>query len=179
MAGGAATARNLRRLELALVVVVLALLVGFFARRMERVEAAMERTMLQLVVQDLQARLMMRAAGVNFGPEPLPLAELIGANPVQVLTAAPGEYLGERTGVDWSTVPPGAWVYDRSDGTLGYRVRHARFIDTGAGAPPARVRWRIEPVYVDLDGDGRFEAGRDRLVNVRLRPVTAYRWDLQ
>lgn len=174
----AARSRNLSRLELALVVIVIAVLMMMFMRRMERVEAAMERAMVQLVVQDLQSRLLMYKADLTISGREDGLADIIGANPVGTIIPVLGNYAGAYDEVDWDAVLPGQWVFDRRAGTLEYRVIHEDWVDTPV-RHPARIRLRIEPRYVDVDGDGRYDPGTDRLRTVVLDEVGAYTWRLQ
>lgn len=171
--------RNRSRLELALVVVMVGVLAVLFLQRMERVEAAMERAMVQLVIQDMQSRLLMHQAEITMRGEQGRMIDLIGANPVERLALAPAGYLGERERVDWGEIEPGTWVYDRARRTLGYRVVHEAYFDGAGGSTPERIELGIAPEYEDLDADGVFDAARDRLLAVRLRPAAPYRWDIQ
>ncbi|MCC7412160.1 MAG: hypothetical protein IT495_11100 [Gammaproteobacteria bacterium] len=169
-------ARDLSRIELALAVVLIAVLVALFLRRMERVEALMERTTVQLVVQDLQARLLMYRAELTAKPAPDALAALVGANPVGTIIPALASYAGERERIDWNEIRPGQWAFERSTGTLGYRVMHARDLDGGEGLRPARLRYRLEPIYDDLDRDGRYDPARDRLYGIRFARLDRGHW---
>jgi hypothetical protein len=140
-----ARARNLSRLELALVVIVIAILFAVFMRRVERVEAAMERAMVNLAVQDLQSRLLMLAAEQELRRAAGGPASALDDNPLRLALPLLQNYVGERDTPDWSTIKPGQWVYVRASGTLEYRVVNTRYVDTGSARDPARIRLRLAP----------------------------------
>jgi hypothetical protein len=69
----------------------------------------------------------------------------------------------------------GHWSFDSSQGLLVYRVRHARFFDTGLPAP-ARARFKLRILYADRDLSGKYEPAEDELQGLAVAPVETYRW---
>jgi hypothetical protein len=163
--GTSSLARNLSRLELAVSIAIIALLLGLFLARLGAVEAAAERAVLRAQYQDMQARLMtwrtermMRGAGA--APATLDeLARHLGRGELTVV-----EHANE---IDWSSVAPGAWVYVRETAEFHYRVGHRERLLVGPDEPP-RVRFRLVPSYADTNGNRRYDPPGETLYGADL-----------
>lgn len=158
-------------LELVLVVGLVLVLIAVAAERIQRLHVDMERARLQQVVGQLRAALAATfAERVVRGGGPA-LAELDGINPMTLVAAPPGNYLGERD--DPPAVASGHWYFDPSSRVLVYRVEHA---EAFVSRLPGEARFRAELVFADADGDGGFDPAADSVNGVRLEPVAPYRW---
>jgi len=159
-------ARNLSRMELALSVSIIAVLLSLFLSRMGAVEAAAERAVLRARYQDMQSRLMTWRTERLLrepGAQPLTLDDLarhLGRGELHMAASA--------AAVDWSGVPPGGWVYLRDSGILYYRVINAGRIAAGPGEP-SRVRFQLEPAFADSNANGRYDPPAEPLYGARLR----------
>jgi len=191
--------RNLSRLELAMAVIVLGLILWVLLVQMLRVFAMAERSLLSSTVINVTTGLQYRAAGYTLRNDHAALGGLLAGNPFeaagsvpddlpgaesprQILSvtwraALPGRYLGELEGPDPADIPGGNWYYDRSDRTLVYRVDNDEFFVTGLPGP-ARVKFAVVPEYEDLNGNGRFDPGIDNYQSIRLQAVNDYEWRL-
>lgn len=162
--------RNLSRFELAISILLIALLFGAFMSRMSGVEGAAERSILQARYQDMQARLL--TLKVSFvsgreGAEGLTLRDVvrhIGRGEIVMLAS--------RDDPGWEAVEPGGWAWWEASGTLVYRVMNAEFFELEEHDAPV-VRFKLEPRFVDTRSDGRYDPGEDRLTGAVLRAIDA------
>lgn len=168
-------------IELVVVICIVALLVGFAARRLMALRVDAERAAVHQVVGGLQAAVSLELlTRITRGDdEDRSLAALEGSNPMQLLVDPPYNYVGERDGprdADLAeSVAPGRWYFDRRAAQLVYRVRYpARFETELPGTP--RAAFRVELLWDDRDGDGRFDAGVDGIGGARLASVADYGW---
>ena len=158
--------RNLSRLELALAILVIAVLISVFMRRMDTVSAAAERSILLARYQDMQSRLMSLRAGVI--TRQAQTAALRLDDVVRSLGRGDILFVPRETGFDWGRIGPGEWVYFRASHLLEYRVTHEEFFAVAAQAP-TRVRFQLEPRYADIDGNGRYDEATERLEGATIR----------
>jgi hypothetical protein len=61
---------------------------------------------------------------------------------------------------------------------LCYLVESAEYFESRLG-PPARARFAIEPVFEDVNGNGRFDRDIDTLRGMRLAPLEPYAWNVR
>ncbi len=161
MAGTTASLqRNLSRLELALGIVVIAVLIGLFMARMQAVELAAEEAIVATRVQDMRARLMtLRTRFVSGDAAPMTIPEIvrhIGRGEMRTFT--------REHRIDWTTVAPGEWIYIADSGLVAYRSIAGDALPGAHGEPPL-LRFKLEAHFADTKaGDG---AAR-RVVGARL-----------
>ena len=162
----AALGRNLSRVELAVSIVLIAVLFLLFMQRMGGVEAAAEKSILRTRYQDMQTRLMLRKANLVLQDrvgERVTLSEL-----VRYIGRGEAAFVADASTVDWDDYLPGAWVYDESARILMYRVISEDHFDVRF-TTPKRVGFQLIPSYVDTDGNGRYDPAGDRLTGARIR----------
>ena len=110
--------RSRRKYELAVVVLVVALLAWLLMRALDRARAEVEEATVQseaaLRVELLDAQAHRAAFG---GALPT------GDNPLRWVNRQPASYLGE---LDAAPEAGGAWYFDRARGELAYRFRSGR-----------------------------------------------------
>lgn len=152
----AALGRNLSRLELALAIVVIAVLAALFMRRMTSVEQAAEEAWLATRVQYIQSHLMTLRLTAMSDPAAAPPRD--AGEVVKTLGYDDIHWFEHAAAVDWAAVPPGEWVYLRTSQQLLYRPASAAmpgatgapprvtFQLTRGGAATASASWRIERV---------------------------------
>lgn len=186
--------RELSRFELFLVVSVVLLLVWFVLERADGLAVRMEKVRLSTSVTQLQTAVQLAAAARLIDGDREALAALEGANPMQFGEAEPARdrarpivstadnsvadsqsYLGELDNPDPRHIAGGKWYYDRQAGILVYRVENeAHFVTPLIG--PKRARFRVMADYDDLNGNGRYDAGTERLTWARLARLERYTW---
>jgi hypothetical protein len=193
------SAAQIRRVQFYLAIAGIGVFMAIFMDRVTRVEAAMERAVVQLAVQNLRTNLAMYSADARIRGNSAEPLQLLGRNPVSVLertgaledaTTALGRfasgkgvrvlagYVGERAMIDWNEVAPGNWVFDSRRGELIYRISNERAVETDEVAPK-RLRYRLVPHYADLDGNGHFEPEVDRFLALTLEEASRHRWRIR
>lgn len=167
--------RGFTLLELTVVVVIVALLVVIAIERLLAIQADAERVMMETVVGTLRSALGMKVAESLVKHETAKLPLLEGSNPMDRLAELPPNYLGALDRPDPGTLEDGHWYFDISSRTLVYLVRHKARFEGGLADPP-RARFKVQVVYADRNGNGRYDAGVDAVEGLRLAPVEPYRW---
>jgi len=167
--------RNLSRFELALVVVILGVLVLIFTRRIQRVEAEMERTSVELMARQIRNYLTVMKMTALAEGRYAGIARWAGGNPFELMQYKPDDYFGETTRDTPDKVPPGNWYYDKRDGNLIYKVRRSGYLRTDL-AGPARIRFRLDINYQDSNGNGRYDPDGDRFVGLSFHALDHYEW---
>lgn len=100
--------------------------------------------------------------------------ELEGANPMDWLLTAPGNYVGAFAGIDEATLPRRIWFFDTSSGQLVYLADDATnlyLLQNGQRIQTGSVRFRVSNVYGS-------QAGSDpgTWQGIMLVPVMPYEW---
>lgn len=164
-------------LELVVVIVLISVLMAVAIERLLVMKAQSERAAMDQVLGSIRSGLTIRLAELAVRAR-LPQAfALAGKNPIAVLADRPQNYLGELYGPDPATIAPGNWYFDSREGALCYVVENAEYFQ-GRLKPP-RARFRIEPVFEDVNGNGRFDAGTDLFRGLRLATLEPYAWNMR
>ncbi|HUQ51776.1 MAG TPA: hypothetical protein VM692_06110 [Gammaproteobacteria bacterium] len=160
-------------LELVVVVIAVAILLGLALDRLLPLVGRAQRAAFLDVQRELQSSLLLAAAERITSGEAATLPQLAAANPMALLLQPPANYLGELA--EPADVPRASWYFDEQSGLLSYRVgRYTRF-KAGEG-PTDRIELRVAFAYQDRDGDGVFDAAGDRFDGLKLTPVHSYDW---
>ncbi|MGR8918528.1 MAG: hypothetical protein ACU85V_02825 [Gammaproteobacteria bacterium] len=144
--------RNLSRLELAIAVIVISILVVSFLQRMRAVELAAERATLDGQVQDMQARLLGLRADVLGGR--ISAGELSLSAIARRIGHPETVYVAAERGFDWNGLRPGGWVYFEEGAEFAYRPLAGKDMPGASGRPP-RVRLRLRPLWSGTDDERR------------------------
>jgi prepilin-type N-terminal cleavage/methylation domain-containing protein len=171
----AGTGRGFTLLELTVVVIIVSFLAAIALGKLLKMQADAERVAMDTVVGTLRSALGMAVAESIVRQDLRGLRALEGSNPMERLAETPNNYLGAFDNADPAALEDGHWYFDRPARALVYLVRnHERF--SGGVANPPRARFRVELVYRDRNGNGRYDDGTDTIEGLRLAPVEAYRW---
>jgi len=171
--------RGFSLLELVVVIVVVSLLMVVAVDRLLRLRFEAERVMVESMLTGLRSALYIEFAGAAVrGRTDQLAAAAYGSNPMAVLAERPGTYAGEYSAADPAAVAPGSWYFDTRERHLVYVVRFPEQFESALPGP-ARARFRVEPDFDDLDGNGRFDPGRDSARGLRLVPVEPFTWKAQ
>ena len=171
----AALKRNLSRFELALVVIVIAVLMAVVVERMLGVSVQAERMAFELTLRNIRTGLTAYSAEQIMAGRQADMGKLAGTNPIGVVVNAPRNYAGVLGADEPEKVAPGSWYFDARDGFLIYRVASPDAFFTRLPGPK-RARFRVLVSFRDTNGDGRFEPGTDTPTGLILKPVEPYAW---
>ena len=165
--------RGFSLIELSVVLVVIAVLLGVIGTRVLEWQASAEQTAVKSLLATLDSALGMRVAQYQVRQDRRGIEALAGSNPMDNLERHPGNYRGELR--DGSTVQPGNWYFDRRGKSLVYRVRNVeRF--RGGVKNPVRARFSIRLVFQDQNGNGVYDREIEQLEGVRLMALEPYQW---
>lgn len=165
-------------LELVIVIVLISVLLAVAIDRLLLMKAQAERGAMEQVLGNIRSGITIRLAELAIRNKLSQSASLVGTNPMLVLSEKPQNYLGELFGANPASLEPGNWYFDSRDGVLCYLVDSDDYFETAFPTPP-RARFRIEPVFEDVNLNGRYDAGVDILRGLHLAPVEPYRWNLR
>ena len=158
-----------------IVIVIVSLLAVIATDRLLKLRYEAERVTVESVVGGMRSALYIdfAAAAARGHTESIDTAG--GSNPMLRLSEKPGSYAGEFYGPDPAVFAPGTWYFDTRDRAIVYIVRFPEQFVTGLNGPP-RARFTVEPDYEDIDGNGRFDPGRDPVLGLKLVPLEPYSW---
>jgi hypothetical protein len=192
--------RNLTRLELGIALMLMASFVGVFIVHALRVFASAEAGSLQATIVNVETSLRImfyqlildgrtEEAATWRGANPAALLRAFGARvETETLVTAPelarfgavaggfgARYTGEFDAIDPALVDGGYWYFDRADSALVYRVRNTEFFRSSLPGP-ARVRFRLELLFDDINGDGEYNPEAEQVLGVTLKTLDQFEW---
>jgi len=162
-------------LELTIVVSLIAVLIVIAIDRIWPLRQEAERVGVATVVGALRSALGLELLNRAVEGNLRNLAELDGANPMDLLVQVPGTYSGEYDNRNPADVPGGEWYFDRAHALLVYRLRFASPQDDLLPAPP-HARFRLDLRYRDVDGDGRYAPDTDEIHGLDIQALDPYPW---
>ncbi|MCG2584549.1 type II secretion system protein [Massilia sp. TS11] len=118
--------RGFSLFELAMVVIVVALLGGALLNRVEYYQEQAELTARDQILANVQAALTLKLASVLVKGQDKQLESLERDNPVELLAKKPSNYVGEYFAPKLEDIEPGSWYFDKKDHKLVYFPNHTR-----------------------------------------------------
>lgn len=167
--------RHMSRLELAISVIIVGVLIGVVAWRANKLMVKAEQVSVMQVAGQLRAALGLEVAARVARGHLAAAAGLAASNPMDLLQVRPANYLGVLSDPDPAQIRPGNWYFDSRTGYLVYRVQHTDDFETVLTGP-ARAEFVIRLRYRDGDGNGRYNAAGDTLYGVDFVPAAPFRW---
>ena len=168
--------RHARKSELATVAIVILISTAVAIHHMTRLMASAERQSMAATVNHIKSGLMLEAVHRLVRGDLDALAALAGENPMGSTLRRVGNYLGEMSDAQAQSVDGGFWYFDTGISLLGYRVNHVEYFRTALPGVK-RALFRVELLYVDVDGDGQFTSSKDTFNGITIKPVQHYAWD--
>lgn len=168
--------RHLSRLELAIAVVIVGVLIGILIERGNALMVQAEQTGVEQVEGQIRAAIGLAVASRVAKGQLAAAAGLAASNPMNLLQTPPPNYLGALSDADPAQIAPGHWYFDMRSGYLVYRVKHADDFATSLRGP-ARAEFEIRLRYRDANDNGRYDAGEDILYGVNFTRVAPFSWE--
>ena len=170
-ARGGGTARGFTLLELAVCLVVIAVLTGTLLVRLRYYQEAAERAEMEYTANTLKLALQLRI-GHDLGQQrQVDFGAVLRENPVSWLEKPMQGYRGEVGRTEAHLMPPGSWYFDRTRGELVYLPLR----DSGL-APDSEGRKRIRFHTRLVGAQAGARRDDDAVLGVQLVPVEPYRW---
>ncbi len=169
--------RDLSRLELALMITVIALLIALAINRTGILFVQAERMSVDMTLNSLRNGLTYYTAERMMLGQMQQLAKLDGANPVGLVILAPKGYRGALKPGPGQEVKAGDWYFASDRGVLVYVVANRDHLWTANGQTD-RLEFRLELDYTDNNGNGVFDTGIDAINGLRLVDVNPYHWEI-
>jgi hypothetical protein len=165
-----------RLLEFLVLLILILIFMTISIGRIWELRISAERVRVEQLIGTLKSTLGTElATSVVRRETQLELAGYHHSNPMALLVVAPKNYLGE-----FDTTPeepvPGAWYFNRSEGTLNYRVRFSEGFLGGNPDDPELIRFQIRLDYDDRNRNGRYDPAIDSLRSIGLVSLDDYRW---
>ena len=137
--------RRFSTMELAMVLLVVAIVVYAMATRLLRYFEAAEKSAMTITVLEVERGMRVRLALAAMGGPPALVDELQAVNPFEFAHAIPPNYLGELGGsAELRELKTGNWFYDRERHEIGYLPRLASRLRTADGKEVTVLRFRVE-----------------------------------
>ena len=200
--------KSLSRLELTIAAMVIFIVLALFLRQVLLMSARAERHFLEASVININSALHYQAGLLQLSGRFRELDAMVGMNPFRMAETAPdvaldleveeegqnrkmelyneaqyrvlpARYRGEVDRLDVEEMPPGSWYFDRSRKELVYRVSNDEFFELeDAEDDVAVIRYRVEFLYQDKNGNGSFERGVDLYRGIGIVDLGGYQWQI-
>jgi prepilin-type N-terminal cleavage/methylation domain-containing protein len=167
--------RGFTLVELAVAVVIVAIVAGYLLDRTLALIGRAERTAFMQVSSQLRSALLLEAAEKLTRGEAAALADLAGTNPMSLLLAAPANYRGATSRLPATPGGHASWYYDVQHGRLVYFVG-SRSKFRAISGPSDRIELVVDFIYTDRNASGAYEPSSDEFDGLRLASVYPYDW---
>lgn len=191
--------RNLSKIELVAVVLLISIFIGVFAARALKIFALTEQTSVTLTINNMNTVLKYKAIMAVANNRIDELEELSHINPMQLIYGGSevymkttedlkdeighppdttlSNYIGELYDPDVNDIEPGSWYFDRGVNLLIYRVRNTEFFYSSLDGPE-RIRYAVMLEYEDMNDNGRYDPAEDRFINIKIENIDTYEWNI-
>lgn len=167
--GAPSTSRGFTRYELALVVIVAAVLGGIFLERLTFYQEAAEHARFESDLQTFETGLQLRMAELISANREQELRELVRENPARWLGKPPAGFAGEYP----AQPENGLWYFDSNARELVYVPVSTRFLSTTDRRRPLQLRFRVLITEQQVFAPG----GRVRgFAGIALEPTPLFQW---
>ncbi len=137
--------RRFSLIELAMVMLVMAIVVYAMSSRILRYFEVAEKAAMTITVLEVERGIRVRLALAAVGGAPAQVENLQTINPFEFAHAFPPNYLGEQGGsANMGELRRGNWFYDRDRHEIAYLPRLASRLRTADGREISVLRFRVE-----------------------------------
>jgi len=160
--------RGFTLVEVAVVIVVVALLIGIALDRLLRYQELGEKAAMEQNLAAINTALTMRFATLVIAGRGREIEKEAGANPVRLLARPPQNYLGALYAPVPEALESRSWYFDRASGDLVYMPGRTRYLTEPADAEKG-LHFRVE----------LSEAANAELRQPFIRARKPYRWVIE
>lgn len=166
--------RGLTLLEFTLFTIIMAALIAFALQRIAAMRVYMERAAVEYSVARMRETLALRFAELVVQGRLQELPALAGINPLEE-----ADFIENGSGV--RRLPPagerehGRWYFDAAIGNVVYVPRYPEALIWPEGESRL-LRWRARLDWEDVDANGDFDRGIDRVHGMELVRLDEARW---
>lgn len=158
--------------ELAVVIAIISVLAVVALNYYYKLLVDVERTSMEHDLGIMRSAIGMQVAGHFVAGDMAGLRKLVDSNPMDLLAEKPNNYLGVISHYQLEDIETGSWFYDIQTQSLLYLARNQMYLET-ALKNPARVRFKILPVYSDRKQGLRT---KKYISGLTLKELEPYRW---
>lgn len=167
--------RPLSRIELAVMVIVIAICAVWLLNRLAFLEALAEARALDMTVRNLRIGVMVNVSTHLLEGKYDSMAAMAQSNPVGVVIEPPPGYIGALRQANEANIQSGQWYFDEDRQQLVYRIVNSRYFES-TGDGPARVRLKLKLNYDDRNNNGEYDAGVDAAQSVSVQVLDPLKW---
>ena len=169
------TQRGFTLIEVAVVAVIFAILIGSLLTRVVFYEEQSERLAVKQTLGILRSAMDLQMADRLLHPSLRPMSQLAGDNPMNWLAKLPPNYVGEYAAPKPGTITRGNWYFDTNDHTLIYLPTYGDHLQTAPGEN-GRLRFRVRLSSGNTVGYAANASLNSSFSGVVLEPVRPYQW---
>lgn len=159
----ATSLRMRRRLVLWLSGALIGVLLFFQMSALERESVRMEAVAIRVILNEIQAQLVIKAAEMRLSGATTRLLALRGGNPVEWMRTSPANYIGACP----DEPVAGSWCFQRAGAGDSGWLRYYPINAAALGIAPAGLVWRLDVDFVDRNDNGKPDY-QDRIKGLQL-----------
>jgi len=166
--------RGFTLIELVIVIIIIAVLMGLFMNRFLYYQEQGEKVAMQEMVGAVQSALTLQYGQLMTRGKASDVAALVKDNPMNWMQKKPSNYSGEFFDATPRSATPGNWIYDLKSHELIYLLRNADNFKPGVDGKPW-VRFHTVAAY-DPSRLPSLQAAPVELTGLTFEPVQPYSW---
>lgn len=160
-------------IELIIVIIIIAILMGFFMSRVLFYQEQAEKVAMEGVAGSVQSALTIQYGQLLTRGKPSDVAALVKDNPMHWMQKKPSNYAGEFFEPTPQSVESGNWVFDLKTRELAYLVRNgAHLKQSGEGS---WIRFHVV-AHVDPSPLPSLQNSPPELTGIVFEPTQPYAW---
>ena len=166
--------RGFTLIELIIVIIIIATLMGFFMNRVMFYQEQAEKVAMENVAGAVQNALTIQYGQLLTRGKPSDLSALVRDNPMNWMQKKPGNYAGEFYEPTPQSVESGKWVFDLKTRDLVYLVRNDTHLKHGIDGLPW-IRFHVV-AYSEPSRLPSLQNAPPELTGILFEPTQSYSW---
>lgn len=166
--------RGFTLLELIVVIIIVAVLMGSFMNRLLYYQEQAEKTAMEGIAASIQSALTMQYGALLIHGKTSDVPTLVQGNPMSWMQKKPGNYAGEFYDPGPLSARPGSWIFDLKTRDLIYLPGSTNYFTPGKDGKPW-IRFHVVTSY-EPSLLPSLQNGPVALTGALLEPVEPYSW---